>query len=100
MDAFDPCFEVLDENKPLQINISTNKIGKGNFLSQSFINNRSNSTFKYQNFLGISRYGEMDKDNCQYAFDPCFDVLDKINRYKLVSPLIKEENVLFFTGLH
>ena len=27
---FDPGFEVLDTNKPLQLNISTNKRGKGN----------------------------------------------------------------------
>ena len=47
-DAFDPGLEVLDENKPLQNNIFTNKIGKDIF-SQDFINNHYNSTFKYKN---------------------------------------------------
>ena len=37
--AFDPCYEVLDKKKTLQINIFTNKIGKVNFFSQNFINN-------------------------------------------------------------
>ena len=35
--ALDPYFEVLDKNKPLQINISTNKRGNGNFFGTSLI---------------------------------------------------------------
>ena len=33
---FDLSFDVLDKNKPLQINISTNKIGNGDFLTEKF----------------------------------------------------------------
>ena len=50
--AFDPCFEVLDENKPLQINISNNEGGKVVFPPY-FINDYYNSTFKDHNSLGL-----------------------------------------------
>ena len=36
---------------------SINKIGKGNYFSQDFIDNHSNSTLKDQNFLGIRSFG-------------------------------------------
>ena len=35
--AFDPIFEVSDKNKLLQINISTNKRGKGNFFHRTLL---------------------------------------------------------------
>ena len=61
--AFGPCFEVLEENKPLQINISTDKRGKGVFL-QNFVNNHSSSSFKYQNSHGPNSLGELIIEHC------------------------------------
>ena len=73
---------------------SMNKRVKGIFL-RDFVNNHSNSTFKNHNHLGLRSFVELIIDNCSYTFDPCFEVLDKKNLNKLISPLIKEEMVFF-----
>ena len=50
-----------------------------------------------RNYTGLSSFGELIIDHCQYAFHPWFDVLEKINLYKLISPLINRK--IFFTEL-
>ena len=65
---------------------------------QEFINSHTDSTFKYHNFLCFGGFGELIIDNFLYAFDQCFEVLTKINLYKLMCPLIREGK-RFFTIL-
>ena len=62
---------------------------KDNFFLQTFINNHSCLTLIQHHSKGLSRVVEMFIDSCLYAFDPCFEVLGKINLYTLISSLIK-----------
>ena len=56
---------------------------------QGFVNKHYNYNFIDHSYKVISSIGEIIINNSKYAFDPCSEVLDKMNIYKLISPLIK-----------
>ena len=91
--AFNPGWEVLDENNPIQVNISTNKRIIGKQDSHDFIINHQYSTFKDHNFLGKISFVELIIDNCQCVFDQSVRYRTKRTLSKLIYQLIKQEQV-------